>query len=131
MKRTRRIVNALTLIEVVAALALAATSVTALLAAQGRSLVQLRQARELETASALARERITLWRLDPLVIPETEGEFSGQPSWRWTRRVNLPLDPSSTDLQEVMLSIHRRDDRRVERVVATYTWLERVNVSSR
>jgi Tfp pilus assembly protein PilV len=125
LKTTRQNADALTLIEVVAALVLVATSVTALLAAQGRSLAQLQQARELETAATLARELITQWRLDPLVVPPSEGGFPGQPTWRWTRRVVLPSDGGASELQEVVLSIHRRDDRGVERNIASYTWLEK------
>lgn len=125
MKKTRRNANALTLIEVVAALVLVATSVTALLAAQGRSLAQLRQARAPETTATLARELITQWRLEPLVVPPSEGEFLGQPTWRWTREVTLPTDGRLSELQEVVLSIHRRDDRGVERTIASYTWLEK------
>ena len=131
MKKPNRNANALTLIEVVAALVLVATSVTALLAAQGRCLEQLRCARELETAATLARELITQWRLDPLTVPPTAGEFPGEPTWRWERRVGPPVDGRATELQQAVLTILRRDARGVERPVASYTWLERALVPNR
>lgn len=131
MKKPNQNASALTLIEVVAALTLVATSVTALLAAQGRSLEQLRSAQELETAATLARELIIQWRLDPLVVPPLEGEFIENPKWRWRRKVGATTDHRATDLQEIMLTIYRRDNRGVEQRITSYIWLEKTHASGR
>lgn len=118
--------RALTLIEVVASLVLVATTVTALLAASGRSLEQLHSAREQQTASVLAKELINQWILEaPAEGEATEGHFHGYPGWRWTRQSAPYPWLTETTLEELTLTIHRLDGQGHDRVVAAYTWLER------
>jgi Tfp pilus assembly protein PilV len=124
--RTRRHVRALTLIEVVASLVLLATAVTTLLAAQGRSLEQLRTARELETAAALARGLITDWRLESSgTVPPTDGVFASNPAWRWSRTAKPLSNSTDSAIQTISLTIYRNDAHGVERMVTSYTWLEK------
>jgi Tfp pilus assembly protein PilV len=124
--RTRRRVRALTLIEVVASLVLLATAVTTLLAAQGRSLEQLRTARELATAAELARELITEQRLDPSQpLTDSEGLFASHSEWRWSRTVKPFAETADSALQIITLAIYRQDRLGVERMVTSYTWLEK------
>jgi type II secretory pathway pseudopilin PulG len=124
--KTRRRVRALTLIEVVASLALLATAVATLLAAQGRSLEQLRTARELETAATLARELITEQRLDPSPpLTDSEGLFASHSDWRWSRTVKPLAETGDSALQTITLAIYRKDALGVERVVTSYVWLEK------
>ena len=116
----------ISLIEVVAALALIGTAITMLLGAQARSLEQLAVTRDRQIATELARELITAWRIDPLrQEPAREGSFASHPGWRWTRGEMPYRSTSRLALQEVTLTIHRVDGSGHESHVAGYTWLER------
>ena len=127
----RRVIRAraLTLIEVVASLVLLATTATALLLAQGRSLEQLRAVREQHMASKLARELITHWKLEP-PAPTTamEGSFGARAGWRWTRHSQPYGLAKVKPLWQVTLTVHKRDHKG-ENAVSSYTWLEHVDES--
>lgn len=126
MHRTRA--RAISLIEVVASLVLVATTVTALLAAHGRSLEQLRATRQQQTAATLARELITEWQIDPLRHgAATQGEFESVQGWRWTRRIVPYPFARGLPLHEVTLRIYRIDANGQERALMTYTWIEGPN----
>lgn len=113
--------TALTLIEVVAALALLAGVATLLLTAQGRSLEQLRATGRQERAAALADALLARWRLEPggAAVP-LEGAFDEWPGWHWRRRV-APC--TIAELDEVSLTIYLRDGA-TEQDLLSYTWFE-------
>jgi Tfp pilus assembly protein PilV len=120
----------LSLIEVVASLVLVGTTVTALLEAHGRSLDQLHAIRTQQSASSLARELINQWKLDPaagrLAVEDT---FPSRSGWRWTR-IALPFGSASqVELQEVTLRIYQTDGQGREKLVTSYTWLEKLDGS--
>ena len=118
--------NAFTLIEVVASLVLIGTVVTALLTAHGRSLAQLHGIQRNERASILARELITEWKLDRSVQPPAvEGGFEAHPGWRWMRTSIFYAGTSRSALQEVTLTIYRTHEQSGDKVLTSYTWLER------
>ena len=123
MKRAR----GLTLLEVVASLALVATTAVVLLEAQGNSLAQLRTLGEQERAAELAGELITSWRLDPQALTaSSEGDFDAHPGWSW-RRTSIPLPlGNAITLREVTLSVFHTDARGTRTQVLQYTWVERV-----
>ncbi len=116
----------LTLIEVVASLVLLAVTVTALLASHARSMEQLTENRRHHLASELARELILTWQLDPEGSRDLmAGTFDDHKELRWTkRRAPRPVTARSA-LDEITLTIYRRDDKGNEEPVASYTWIER------
>ena len=122
MKQTR----ALSLIEVVASLALLATSATALMVAHARSLEQISATRDQAAASALAGNLIATWKLDSdSDLDDCRGLFDSKPSWRW-KRTCRPCDLAMrSGLFEITLTVLRADVSGAEQVLATYTWLER------
>ena len=124
MKRRR----GLTLIEVVASLVLVATTVSALLLAQSRSLQQLSATRHQERAAALANDLIRGWKVAPVTQGQTvEGTFESQPGWRWRREIQPSPDSRHLNLIDVTLAIYRLDGTGRERVIARYTWIEEDN----
>ena len=128
MKRASNTKRAFTLIEVVASLVLLATTVTALLTTNGRSLEQLRAIREQETASSLAHEWIAIWKLNDTKdhLP-MEGRFENHPGWRWPQSVK-PYEPTyKLTINEITLTIYHQQPEKPERVVTHYTWLEAVD----
>ncbi|MEK6674127.1 MAG: hypothetical protein AABZ47_00565 [Planctomycetota bacterium] len=120
---------ALTLIEVVAALVLVATTATLVLTAQSRSLHQLRHLQESETAHRLAGELIAKWKLQrPQQSPMLEGRFEEATHWHWRRSVR-PHDFRSGSLQEVTLTVQRSEPKESSpATIGTWIWLERTNV---
>jgi len=118
--------RALSLIEVVASLALLAASATALMVAHARSLEQISATRDQAAASVLAENLIAAWRLDPdSDLDDCRGLFDSKPSWRW-KRTREPCDLAMRPgLFEITLTVSRTDVRGAEQVVATHTWLER------
>lgn len=127
MKRAR----ALTLIEVVASLALVAASVTALLQVQSRVLVQLHSLREQQTASDLARGLIMEWRLQDSSLPIADrGEFQSEPGWSWTRTVEPYWAAQKLPLDRIELRICRADAGG-GRELANLVWLEERHVPSK
>lgn len=116
----------LSLIEVVVSLVLIGTTATMLLTAHSRSLEQLRATSNSETASILARELITQWKLEP--PDETspmDGRFESHPKWGWAGESVPYPSQGQSELQQVTLTIHRTDQRGFDQIVVTYTWLER------
>lgn len=120
MIRTRGLV----LIEVVAALALLASTATLLLVAHGRSLTQLHSTNQQETAARLAEELLTAWKLENAdTTLAGEGSFAQSAGWRWTRTVKPYEGAPNSDVVEITLTVlHTKGTQ--ERVLATYTWLE-------
>jgi len=119
--------NALTLIEVVAALAILATTATMVLTAYGESLVQLSATRRQTRGHELASELIAHWKINPpQIAPNLEEEFPGMPKWRWRRTVR-PYDyAQSLAMLEITLFVfHEQADGEIA-TVGEYTWLERV-----
>ena len=116
----------LTLIEVVASLLLVGPTVTSLLVAVAGSFEQLRTTRQRETASVLAGELITQWKLDPTAAgAAAQGRFESHPAWRWVR-VSQPCPAAGAGaLNETTLRIYQSDEHGNDQVVATYTWLEK------
>lgn len=124
-------VRALTLIEVVAALALLAGALTALLVAQTRGLKQLQAMREQERAAVLAEELIQRWKIEPPTMTDRlDGAFESAPGWWWLRAATASSILDDPDVRQVTLSIYRRETDGLEHLVTTYTWLERVDASA-
>ncbi len=119
--------KALSLIEVVAALVLLATTVTLLLAAHTKSLEQLRTLRDRELSDVLANKLIASWKTQPpdWTVP-AEGSFPAQPSWRWQRRAE-PRAWLETLLWEVTLTINKTNEFGLRHEVSLYVWLERIS----
>lgn len=93
-----------TLIEVVAALALVAGTVTALLLAHGRSIRQATFADERERVAADVEELIIGWTLhDVDVRAPANGTFAAMPDWTWQRRATLYYDSHEVKLLKVQL----------------------------
>lgn len=114
--------SALTLVEVVCALVLLSVTVTALLAAQARSLEQLRASERQARAAQMAQELIDQWRLEHLnVAVDGEGWFENAPEWSWLRRVRQLDD---VDLLEIRLTILWRTTDGVQDEIANYIWLD-------
>lgn len=130
MQIKRNCKNALTLIEVVASLVLLATTVTALLATHSRSLQQLTNINQQETAASLAQELITEWQLDESESePPPEGNFKHKPGWRWVRDV-IPYEPTYTNkINQITLKLFYQRDHEESEIVTRITWLERVDES--
>ncbi len=117
--------RALTLIEVVASLALVGGTVAALLTAHARSLEQLRTAREQHIASNLAHERIAAWKIDPETARgDAEGDIDSHPGWQWKRQSRPYTTLNGTVLEEVTLTIYRTENNGHQHPVTSYTWLE-------
>lgn len=115
----------LSLIEVVAALALLAGAAAGLLTAHGAALGQLAATRHQETATTLAEELITEWKIKPPNgTGEREGRFEGRPSWRWTRSLRPYPSVGKAPIRELTLIIYRMDERGKEQVMGSYTSLE-------
>lgn len=118
---------ALTLIEVVASLALAATTATALLLAQSRALSSMQAVGERQMAGDLAHELLVAWKLDPPEDgPATQGSFESHADWSWQRISRPYLSAQVQSLQEVQLRIVRTQ-RGESRLIASYTFLERAD----
>ena len=119
------------LIDVVPGLALLASAGAALLVAQGRGLVLLRDAREMRQAGDLAEQLVTEWTLaSPGETIAAEGRFMAEPTWRWTRRVLALPGDAKLPLQEVTMELWRRSDA-AERLVHRLVWWERQHVAAR
>lgn len=114
----------LTLIEVVAAITLLATTVTALLAVQSRSLAQLHAAHQREKAASLATDLVARCRCGALE-PTGEGIFANDPGWSWTRSALPYTDATTTDLMQVTLTVSHTDVHGAATEVIRYVWLER------
>ncbi len=124
---------ALTLIEVVAALALLATVVASVLVAQTRSMQQIRQADQRRKAAELAESLLTQWRLNQTALDSpAQGTFSEE-GWSWKRQVErerVSLGRDFTSQRPEMLRIHltvlreRQSSPPIE--LAAVDWLEPV-----
>lgn len=85
--------TALTLLEVVAALALLATLLASVLAAQNRLAAQTRRAEARLTAIDAADRLLAEWTATtPMTIPAARGEIPGRPLLYW--QVNAKPEPS-------------------------------------
>ncbi len=107
--RTRR--RGLTLIEVVAAIVILGSSVTAMLMARANNLGQLSDARRQMTARAIAQELIAEWRLAKVdLTAPASGSVEGEPGWSWRRSVESARLPGNLQGQDVRLEIIRVND---------------------
>ncbi len=122
--------RALSLIEVVASLALLATTATVLLFAQGRSLDQLRATRDQEAATDLAREWLADWKLQAEGQKSSlplDGQFGSHPAWHWRRQVTPYLSAEPSRLVEMQLSVFQTDGRGRSKLVAAFHWIEKTH----
>ncbi|MBN1510671.1 MAG: hypothetical protein JXB13_01530 [Phycisphaerae bacterium] len=120
----RRRRPALTLFEVVAALVLLATVVSALLVAQGRALQQLAELRERDQAARLVRELLVQWELAREDVTQpAEGTFPDAADWVWSRTVQPQAVGMHDDWVRIRVVASPRD--RVSDPVAAvaYEWL--------
>jgi type II secretory pathway pseudopilin PulG len=118
--------KALTLLEVVVALVLVATTASALLVAHGRSLEQAKRIEHLDRGESLARQLILQWRVEPVGdAPCQEGKFKDNPAWRWTRICKPATNREDSPLLEVCLTLHRLKLDGDEEELLSYTWIEK------
>jgi type II secretion system protein I len=119
----RHIRMGLTLVEVLAALALLAGAVTTLLLTQSRTLQQQTTSRQQCEASRLAEALLQQWQLEgeDLSLPG-EGDFSNQSGWSWRRSVGEQSTGDSTRLLRVHLEIICAQATERQTVVE-YEWL--------
>jgi Tfp pilus assembly protein PilV len=103
--------RSLTLVEVLAALAILGGAATALLSVQARSLETLRHAQRDVVAEQLARELIGDWRLHGADYRAAEsGAFDGATGWSWSRRSEPAALGERAMALRVTLSIWLTDD---------------------
>lgn len=126
--------KALTLIEVIAALAILGTTATAMLTAYTRALHQMDLTRHRRVAGELADALLLHGEFHGERFDvESQGDFTeieGLPAdlrdvdrWRWTRTVRRVRPTPTAEMNEVHLQIMReRDDGRVETLADAY-WL--------
>lgn len=116
----------LTLVEVVASLALLGGTIVALLTAQSRSMQQLAASERQRQAAALAEELIARWQLeDQHLVTNAEGFFEESPAWSWRRTVEPHLVEGKADLLRVQLDITRIDEVGSRHTVSAFVWLEK------
>ncbi len=126
MKPPRRAhCRSLTLVEVVASLALLGGTIVGLLTAQARALQQLKATQRQRQAALLAEELVTHWQLcgERLAEP-AQGLFEGQPAWSWTRSIEPPDVEDPPGLFRVCLEILWTDALGQTQVASGATWLE-------
>lgn len=126
--------RALTLIEVIAALAILGTTATAMLTAYGRALHQMALSQDRRTACELADALLLHGELRgerfDVAATGTFAEIEGLPAglrdvehWQWARTVRRVRPTPTSEMNEVRLRVTReRDDGRVE-TLAVVHWL--------
>ncbi|MCC7291868.1 MAG: hypothetical protein IT449_07395 [Phycisphaerales bacterium] len=111
------------MVEVLAALALIAGTMTALLLAQSRSVQQLAATKHSAEAHALAEALILRWKVNPAAPLENEGAFEDS-RFRWTREAVPSTLSSSRELLEIRFRVYGRNEGGDEQMWAEYVWLE-------
>ncbi|MCP4589434.1 MAG: hypothetical protein GY842_01690 [bacterium] len=121
--------RSLTLVEVVASLALLGGTVATLLVAQSGALEQLRAAQDRREAGALARGLLQDWRLagEDLTAP-AEGAWSDRPAWSWRRLVVGECGRDKARLVQVRVEVVHTAVHEPPRTVAAYDWLEPLRI---
>ena len=123
--RTRK---ALSIVEVLGAMVLLASTASALLLAQGRTTSQLSSLREQALGARLAEELVAQWKLDNQrnwITTNESGDFVAHSGWRWERVVRTPELVQTISATEITLRVVHRQPSGEERRVAQYVWLER------
>jgi len=115
----------LTLIEVVASLAIIALAASTALTAYTRSLTQWRHTHRLATADAFATELMATWRLEPpSESVSLQGEFENAPGWSYRRTVTSIDERGAWYLTECTLALYQTETDGRRTAVASYTWWE-------
>ncbi len=120
-----------TLVEVLAALVLLAGCVTVLLLAQARAWQQQAANAEQRQAAALAEPLILEWRRSGQDIGWSgEADFEDRPGWSWqcTAEPIHVTEEEDSAMTRVQLTITVQDPGADRRAVATYTWLEPIEM---
>lgn len=113
----------ISLVEVVAALVLTATTLTTLLLVLARTVEQAHVLQHQEKVTACASSLVAAWSQEP---PEaTEGICSTDAALTWRRSQAIRHRVEAADLFEVTLTIVDRTDAQREQTLLAYTWLER------
>jgi type II secretion system protein I len=119
----------MTLVEVLAALALLGVSVETLLWAQTRVIESVKNAEIRSVAAMAAEELIAEWELNEIDVREPdEGAIPGK-GWSWHRDSRPRLVTEGVELIEVRLAISRSVETNIETLVE-FTWLEVLDESS-
>ena len=128
---TRR---ALTLIEVLAALALMGGTASAMVVAYTRALHQIHETRLRRQAFKRAHEQIVQWTLDNEPLDHNaEGRFENTTNqdsadtthsgpWFWTRTVRLVRVTTTTDMHEITLAIRLEREGQPRTRLAQVVW---------
>ena len=123
MRTKRR--SGLTLIEVVASLALLATAVCGILIAHGRVITEWGTIRERHTATALATELVTPWKLDRSSSRTAkEGVCESHADWSWVKSRKPYSAATQLALKEVTLTL-THTGAIGEPATYSWIWLER------
>lgn len=127
----------LTLVEVIAALALLATVISAVLAAQVRSMNQVHRADQQRHAAELAEALLTQWRLDGQRVDEPGQGTWAEPGWSWLREVRRehiamarPAGATGPEMTAVRLAIRHERDTGTPAEVYSVSWLEPLPVKT-
>ena len=121
----RRRARGMMLIDVLAALVLLGGTVVTLLLAQSRAVQQLAWSRQHATASMLASELLTSWRLAETDVRAPDaGVFPDHPDWSWRRTAAQTIVAETVEAIEIRLDVVQREGDGVTKTRATYRWLE-------
>ena len=113
-----------TLVEVLAALALLAGTVTCLLLAETRALRQHADAQRRAEVTALAEELIRQWKVEQVELSQPAAGFcEAEPRLRWQRTVEPFQTASNPTLLRVTLRLLELDQGGNERTLTTLVWL--------
>lgn len=116
--------SAMSLVEVLAALALLGTCVVTLLWAQTAAIRSLQTARTKAAAASVAEEMIVNWELENEDMRvSAEGPVEGQEGWRWQRTAGTRSWIEDVRMAEIRLTITRLRESEPETLVSL-NWLE-------
>jgi type II secretory pathway pseudopilin PulG len=110
----------LTLVEVIAGLALLATLLASILVAFGSQAGQIRAARDRRTAVEMADRLLGEWgSQNALPAIGTEQPFPGNDDWRWRLMDGESGKLEASGVKSVRMQVFRRDPRGSDKVLAS------------
>ena len=117
--------KSVTLVEVLAALAILGGSITTVLVAQAHCVHHMAVCNCELTARHLAAELITTWRLrnEDLTVA-SQGDVPGTPGWHWSRSARRMAITERAFMMEITLEMVYQDpQRRASPWIRRYRWL--------
>jgi prepilin-type N-terminal cleavage/methylation domain-containing protein len=100
----------MTLVEVLAGMALIGTLLVGILLAEGRATQQQAQAGRRVHACALADGLLSEWTAPGQSVPrESQGRVSGHPQWAWRTRVVKSSLPEELDCEVISVELYVAD----------------------